>query len=272
MTPVRRGSAAMFFVAGLAIVAVVAAVTFAVVQALGLDEDDDIAAADSAPGGEGGATSEPRITLASDQVEVTGLAVGLTVEGATLERLETPLVVTVPQRRAGAGATLFDVEVDGILSEVVWDGGRPFDLEGVGGLVPGPLNLFAAPTSITVGFVDGVANQLVAGSYGLETPVAVGRGGVAQTQGAVAFRATVESTVVFRGAATTSMLPRELHLEASGRVLVEGELELRRPDGVVVSAAAVELPAGAFRVEATPRGDASGYDVSILLQGDVTVT
>lgn len=271
----RRGSAALFFLGGLAVVLVVAGVTFAVVQALGLDEDDAVAAGDDPtvvdPGGPT-PTTEPELVLAEDQVEITGVAVGLTVEGSTLERIETPLVVTVPEPGAGAGATLFDVEVDGLLSEVVWDGGRPFDLEGVGGIVPGSLNLFAAPTSITVGFVDGVANQFVPGSYGLETPIAVGRDGLAQAQGAVAFRATVESTVVFRGGARTSMLPRELQLEASGRVLIEGELEVRRADGVSASATIVELPAGAYRVEATPRRDATGYDVTILLQGDITVT
>ena len=256
----------MLFLVGLLVIATVAAATFGVVQALGLDEED-IAADDPAIGGEGGDPSET--PLAPNQVEVTGIATGVTVEGATIDRIESPLVVTAPQ--GAGGGTLTDVEVDGELTDIAWDAGRPFDLQGTGGVEPQSLNLFAAPTAITVGFPDDIVSTFIPGSYALETPVAIGRGGLGRPQQSVAFEATVESTLVFRGGATTSILPRELTLEASGRVLLQGTFRVRRSDGTVAEVAGVELPEGEYRITATPRPDATGYDIEALLQGQVNV-
>lgn len=254
------------FVVGLLVVLAVGGVTFGVVQVLDLDEED--VAADVGGDGDDPTLPEPpdASVLRADQVEVTGFATGVTVEGATLEEIPTPLVVQ------GGGATLTDVEVDGELAEIVWDGGRPFSLRGAGALIPRELNVFAAPTSVTLGFVDEVVNEIRPGSYGLETPVAVGFSGVAVAQDAVAFAATVESTIRFRGGSTTSILPRELSFESGGKVVLQGQLEVRRPDGTTANAAGVELPDGSYRLRATPRRDGSGYDVEALLQGAVLVT
>lgn len=263
----------MLFLAGLGIVGVVAALTFGVALALGLD-DDDVAGDDPTLDGDAPSGTTPPVEaeapLAEDQVAVTGFANGITVEGGTIERIDTPFVV---EGGGGRGATITDVEVDGQLTDVVWDGGRDFDLQAGGlGVEPSQVNLFAAPTSITIGFPDEMAHSFVPGVYGLRTPAAIGRGGLADAQDAVAFAATVESALAFRGGATTSMLPRRLTIEAAGRVLVQGDLEVRRHDGVTVRAAGVELPEGQYRVTFTPRADGTGYDVDALLQGDVTVS
>lgn len=266
----RKVSAPMLFLAGLGIVGVVAAVTLGAVLALGLDDDD--VGNDPTVGGESPSASAQPVgaPLAEGQVAVTGFAVGITVEGGTIERIDTPFVV---EGGDGRGATITDVEVDGQLTDVAWDGGRDFDLQAGGlGVEPSEVNLFAAPTSITIGFPDEMAHSFVPGVYGLRTPAAIGRGGVADAQDAVAFAATVESAIAFRGGATTSMLPRQLTIEAAGRVLVQGDLEVRRHDGVTVQASGVELPAGQYRVSFTPRPDGTGYDVDALLQGDVTVS
>ena len=262
----------MLFVVGLLVVAAVAAATFAVVKALGLDEDDVAVDTPALEGDAGTDEGDPaQIELLDDQVEVTGTGVGITVEGAAFDRIDTPLVVTTAEQGVGGG-TLHDVEVDGQLTEVVWDAGRPFDLRGAGGLVPQSMNLFAAPAGITIGFPDNSVNELVEGSYGLETPVAIGAGGLARPQDAVAFEATVESTLVFRGGASTVIAPRELQFEAGGRVLLDGTFQVRRADGTTVDAVGVELPNGAYRLTATPRPDGTGYDVVALLQGEVQVT
>jgi hypothetical protein len=265
--PARHTSAPALFLGGLLLVLAVGGATAGVTVLLDLGDDDRSAIE---PGDDG---STGPSELLEDQVAVTGLAVGVTVQGATFERLDTPLTVTTPAPGGGAGATLHDVEVDGDPTEVVWDAGRPFDLQGAGlGIIPRSLNIFAAPTAITVGFPDEEVHELVSGAYGLQTPVAVGRGGLAIPQQAVAFEATVESTIVFRGGATTSILPRPLEFESAGRVLLQGILEVRRPDGSTIAATAVELPEGGFRLACTPRPDGTGYDVEVLLQGDVTVT
>lgn len=263
----RKASAPVLFLVGLLAVAAVAGVTAGIVTLFDLPDDGGDTGVIS--GGDGESPS----VLGDDQVEVTGVAVGVTVEGATLERVDTPLQVTTPGAGNGAGATLSGVEVDGAVTEIVWDAGRPFDLQGAElGIVPRAVNLFASPTALTVGFPDGLAHQLVPGAYGLQTPVAVGRGGLAVPQDAVAFEATDESTITFRGGATTSVLPRALELEATGRVLLEGTLSVRRPDGSSPSAVSVELREGSFRVSATLRPDGTGYDVRVLLQGEVFVT
>ena len=262
----QKASAPVLFLVGLLAVAAVGGITFAVATALDLG-DDDVAS------GPGGTTGDAPVVdpVPGDQVQVTGLALGITVEGATLPRVDTPLTVTVPGTGiAGAGATITDVEVDGELTDVVWDGGRPLDLRGQGlGISPPDVNLFAAPSAITIGFLDGIVNQLEPGSYGLQTPVAFGDEGVARPVESIAFEATVESTIAFRGGATTALLPREMELQSTGRVLIEGDLLVSQAGAQAVPAQRVELPAGDFTVRFTPRGDGSGYDVEALLRGTV---
>lgn len=264
----RKLSAPLLFLAGLAAVAAVAAATFGVVVALGLDDDVD----DGVATGSDDPVVDPGdgTALLPDQVRVTGTATGVTVEGATVERIDTPLIVTGGD---GRGATLTDVEIDGVLTDIVWDGGRDLDLRAGGlAILPSRLDIYAAPTAVTLGFPDDVVHALAPGVYGLQTPVAIGSGGLAQAEDAVAFAATQESAIAFRGGATTSILPRELTFEAAGRVVVEGTLRVEQPAGTPADATRIELPEGRYRVTITPLADGSGYEVEALLQGDVQVT
>jgi hypothetical protein len=269
---VRKLSAPLLFLAGLAIVAAVAAATFGVVVALGLDDDADDAVAGGSddpvvdPGDAGGDGT----ALLANQVRLTGTATGVTVEGATVERIDTPLIVTGGD---GRGATLTDVEIDGVRTDIVWDGGRDLDLRAGGlAILPSRLNIFAAPAAVTLGFPDDVVHALAPGVYGLQTPVALGSGGLAQAEDAVAFAATPETAIAFRGGATTSILPRELTFEAAGRVVVEGTLRVEQPTGTPADATKVELPDGQYRLTITPLADGSGYEIEALLQGDVELT
>jgi hypothetical protein len=274
---VRKASAPVLFLVGLVAVIVVAAITVGVVVALDLDgETGDVARSTDdggVVGGDGATTETTLRPLADDQVEVTGVATGITVERVHVERIDTPLQVTTEAGPGVGGATLFDVEVDGQPSTIEWDGGRPFDLQGAGlGILPQTVNVFAAPTAITFGIPDGAVNGLAPGSYGLATPVAVGAAGLARPLDSVGFAATVESTVVFRGGATTSTLPRQMTFEGPGHVLLQGALHVRNGDDTTVDSPTVELPDGPFELTFTPRPDGSGYDVSAVLQGTVTVT
>jgi hypothetical protein len=266
LRPVRKASAPVLFLVGMLVVGAVAGLTFAVASALDLDDDGDVAAGPDetiVPDTE----SPTVVTTPADQVEVTGTAIGITIEGGTLPRIDTPLMITAPPN---GGATLTDVEVDSELEDIVWDAGRPFDLRAEGlGIRPPVVNLFAAPSAITIGFVDAVVNELEPGAYGLQTPVAIGREGLATPVDSVAFEATVESTISFHGGATTAILPRQMELQAAGRVLIQGQLTVTQPSGATVDVDQIELPAGDFQVSFTPRGDGSGYDVTALLRGPV---
>lgn len=263
-----KPSAAAYFLLGLLAVLVVGGATAGLVVLLDLDGDDD---GDELAGGpvDGSSPTE----LQENQVAVTGIAVGVTLQGSTIDVIDAPLVVTTPERGGGAGATLTGVEVDGVDSEIVWDAGTPFNLLGAGlGIRPSTVNLFANPTALTVQFPDGEVHGLIPGAYAVETPVAVGRGGVAVSVQALAFEANDASTIVFRGGATTSMLPRTLEFESTGRVLLQGEFEVRRPNRATITQALVELPEGRFDIRCTLRPDGTGYDVEALLEGEVLVT
>lgn len=264
-------SAPKVFLAGLAVVAAVAAATFGVVVGLGLDDGGGGSGAGDDPTLVGDPTTAPgEIPLLEGQVAITGTATGVTVEGATIDVIPSPLVVGAGD---GRGAILTGVEIDGVTTDIVWDGGRDFDLQAGGlGIRPSRLDIYAAPTAVTLGFPDGLAHALVPGVYGLRTPVAIGSGGLAQAEDAVAFAATEQSAIAFRGGATTSILPRELGFEAAGRVVVQGTLRVRRPVGDPVDATAVELPDGRYRLTIRPLPDGTGYEVEALLQGDVQVT
>jgi hypothetical protein len=262
----------MLFLVGLLLVVAVGGATAGVVTVLDLDEED--------AGGTGGDGTSPTVgtgttlpPLRADQIEVTGVAVGVTVEGVDVDPVPSPMEVTVAAEVADRGATLRDVEVDGEITDVAWDGGRPFRLLGAElGIRGRGVNLFASANAVTIGFPDEAVHELVAGSYGLETPVAIGSG-LARPQDSVAFEATDGSTVVFRGNATTAMLPQAFEFDATtGRVLLQGQLGVRRPDGTAVEATSVELPTGIYTITFTPRADLSGYDVEALLQGEVLVT
>jgi hypothetical protein len=272
LRPVHKVSAPVLFLVGLLVVGAVGGATFAVASALGVGDEDSVGSSDSPAITLPGETPpDDDAALLPDQVRVTGFATGITVEGATLPRIDTPLTVTVPDTGvAGAGATITDVEVDGEITDIHWDAGRPFDLRATGlGIKPPDVNLFAAPTAITIGFLDGIVNELEPGTYGLQTPVAIGSAGLGRPQEAVAFEASVESTVSFRGGATTAILPRFLELQSEGRVLIQGQLTVEQPSGETVTLDQIELPAGEFAVKFTPRGDGTGYDVDALLRGEV---
>ncbi|MDQ3293765.1 MAG: hypothetical protein M3527_04855, partial [Actinomycetota bacterium] len=110
------------------------------------------------------------------------------------------------------------------------------------------------------------------GAYRVDTPVALSRGsGLGQPRDAVDYEATEESTVSFSGGASTPVEVAGQVLEGPGRVVLTGTFTVRRPEGSI-EATTVELADGPFELTATPLPDGSGWAITALLQGEVTVT
>jgi hypothetical protein len=164
--------------------------------------------------------------LPEGQAEVTG----------RLDRLAGTDLVGPPLRqtiRIDTGTAT--VEVPG--RTFVWDGGRPFVLEG-GGLDLGPSAVVVERGEARWRLEGPLA--LLPGDYRLRTPVAVGEEGLARPVDEAGFTATDDAVLDAPGATiVTPAAP--LHLEGPGSLVLDGDFELRTRDG---SRAATHLEFG----------------------------
>lgn len=205
------------------------------------------------------------------QVRVTGTVTAVHVEGAVLDPREvaTPLTV-ISERGFGNGASLYGVRVDGAEVSVEWDGGRPFVLAGDGALVLDPVTVDLVPEGLRVALGDAV-HALTAGAYQLDTPVAVGREGVATARDALSFEATAGTTLEPRGDAALILGPTgPRRLLGPGTVHLEGALE--RTDGAGRRAVrSLDAAEGAFEITLAPASE-GGWTITAVLQGRTTST
>jgi hypothetical protein len=188
----------------------------------------------------------------------------------TLTRLAGGDVIGPPlhaplQFPAGGGATIEDALVDGRRATIVWDGGRPFVLEGDGGIDLGPVRMAVeADGTSTWALSDGV-RSLLEGTYQLRTPVAVGRGGLAQPRDQVTFTADNETTIETTGVAAGSPAG-PLHLEGPGTLILDGAFTMRSREGTR-KVTHLEFGPGSFVVGLSP--GPGGVHLVATLQGEV---
>ena len=218
----------------------------------------------------GGGTTVPTSLPRQSQVIVQGTVTSIHLEGARVDSLPMPLVVTTPSRGNGSGGTFQNVQVDGQPTEIEWDAGQPLRLGGDGGfLVTGPLTIDADSTNTVIG-LGKAPHGFAAGTYTITSSVAVGSGGLGKAVDSVSFVATNGSSVAFRGEASTTLPTRALAMRGTGNVVIQGDLTVIRPDGSQTKITSATLPAGPFDVSITPGG--SGLAVNGTLQGDVTTS
>ena len=263
MTPVRTASAPKLFLIGLLAVGVVGAVALGVGTLAGVGDEGLPDPAAATP------TSNPALT--ADQVSVTGVATGITLEGAVLPEIAVSGVAT-PSAGLGSGARFADVVVDGDPATIVWDAGRPLVFAAATPLRlrPAPLTLTAAAEGTAFTFVDDSVHAVLPGDYEIDTSVAVSTGGLASPEDSVTFSAGEASTVAFTGSAFSAMPPATIAATGPGRVVLLGTLQLHRPDGTTTAVSSVELPSGSYRVSFAPSAT-GGYDLTeALLEGAVT--
>lgn len=165
------------------------------------------------------------VVLPEGQAEVHGTVTGFVADDAN----GPPL--TIPLELEHGGATIEGALVDGRRTTIVWDGGRPFRLRGTGSIDLGPTHV-----ELGVGAlfwpIDGI-RVLSPGSYDIDTPVAVGSGGLAHPADNVAFTADGETTIETSGNATVVRGLAPLHLEGPGSVKLDGTFTITTREGVV---------------------------------------
>lgn len=199
--------------------------------------------------------------LPENQIKLDGTLGRLTGGDAVGPPLRPPL-----QFPAGGRATIEDALVDGQRSTIVWDGGRPFVLDGSGGIDLGPVRVSVERDgSASWALSDGV-RSILAGTYQLRTPVAVGRGGLASSRDQVTFTADDQTTIETKGVATGTP-PSPLHLEGPGTLTLDGTFTMRTRDGTR-TVTHLEFGPGPFVVDLTLIAG-GGVRLVATLQGEV---
>ncbi len=118
--------------------------------------------------------------LRAGQAKVAGSATQLSVDGAVIDPLSTPLTADVPERGLGqAGAVISEAIVGGQRATISWDSGRPLVLAGTGAIDLAPVHVSADATGTTVAFGE-ETHGFRAGEYRIASPVAVGTTGLAE--------------------------------------------------------------------------------------------
>jgi hypothetical protein len=174
---------------------------------------------------------QPAIVPADDQAFVSGRADHVTVDDAVVDPIPTPLTVTTPERGLGAGARIEGALVGGQPATIQWDAGTPFVLRGAGGgLATDPVHVEIGPSGAVVR-LDGAVHGFVPGRYELDSPVAVGRSGLATPQDTVTFDATEQTTIEFTGNATVPLPGERWVLKGPGRLDAQGDFSVRTASG-----------------------------------------
>lgn len=185
------------------------------------------------------------VVLPEGQAEVSGTLTGFIADDANGPPLSLPIEIPT------GGATIEGAIVDGERSTIVWDGGRPFELSGSGGIDLGPTHV-----ELGVGALfwplDGI-RVLAPGEYRIDTPVAVGSGGLARPRDTVTFTATDDTTLETRGGATVVRPRQQLHLEGPGSFTATGTFTVKTRDGTR-SATTMRFGPGPFLVDLAPDG------------------
>jgi hypothetical protein len=213
--------------------------------------DDDSTTATTLPGDTTITTSgAPGATLVAGRVTVVHLT------GAVLDPrvLAAPFTMTAT-RGFGNGAQLPNVRVNGAISNVSWDAGRPFVLSSGPGVELDPSTVDLTPSGFRL-LVGDTAASFLSGTYQLDTPVAVGGASTTPTEkDAVTFdvRDGDGAQLQPTGDANIVLAPSRgaVHLKGPGRVHLEGSFTVT-VDGKRRSARSVDLRTGPYELVFTP--------------------
>lgn len=182
--------------------------------------------------------------MPDDQAEISGTIEEFVAEDAVGAPLALPLELEIGR------ATIDGALVDGERSAIVWDGGRPLRLLGRGALDLGPTRVELGAGAVFWHFAG--IRILVPGEYHVETPVAVGAGGLAQPRDTVDFTADEETTIATsEGAVALRGLP--VHLEGPGTFVADGDFTVRTRAGTT-TATHLEFGPGPFVVDVAEDG------------------
>jgi hypothetical protein len=165
------------------------------------------------------------VVLPEGQAEVRGTVDGFKADDATGPALSVPLEIE------HGGATIEDALIEGRRSTIVWDGGRPLRLRGSGAIDLGPTHVEMGVGAL-LWPIDGV-RALAPGTYRIDTPVAVGSGGLARPRDTVDFTADDSTTIDTTGGANVIRGLDALHLEGPGSITLDGSFTIETREGTV---------------------------------------
>ena len=218
----------------------------------------------------GGTTTVPTSLPNADQVIVTGTITTLHLEEARIVSVPMPITITTPERGEGAGASIQNVQVDGATTDIEWDAGTPLALAGNGGaLVTGPCTVDVDSANATVS-LGASPHGFTAATYSVTSSVAIGTGSLARPADHVTMVAGDQSAITFRGDASTTFAIVPLSMVGSGKVTIQGDLVIVRPDSSQQRITSVSFATGQFKVKVNPT--ANGPQVNATLQGAVTTS
>lgn len=202
------------------------------------------------------------------QFEVEGQAATLTVRPQASPPLGMPATIAVPEVGKG-GATIRDALVDGRRVTIVWGGGRPLALSGAGGaIVLGRVTVDLA-AGRAVWHLDGAVHGLLAATYRIDSPVAVGDRGLAVPRDQVTFVADARTTIRTYGGATSARSPRAMRLTGPGALDASGRFTVLTHGGRR-AARHLSLAAGRFTLEVRP--GRRGFLVDAVVNGPLRLS
>lgn len=169
------------------------------------------------------------VVPAAGQLLVRGNVTALRAHGATGPPMLVPVILQVG--RGQGGARIEGVTVDGAPATVVWDGGRPLQLEGAGAIEPRPTDDVTLVPHGLSWLLDGAARPLQPGHYKTPTSVAVGSSGLAEPHDGVEFDAGPGATIQTHGGVRVDQTLDSVHLVGPGTVTINGHLTIETRDG-----------------------------------------
>jgi hypothetical protein len=234
---------------------------------LGGPADDPVIGADPATTG---TTVAPAEALRPDQARVSGTVTAVRLGAAALEPrvLDLPLVIEA-DRGFGNGARINGTVVDERPSIIEWDAGRPMALGGDGKLELNEIDVELTGAGLRLA-LGGRTHRLLAGSYRIDAPVAVGSVGLTTPRDAVSFTTTRGGAeLVARGDAAIVLRDVSALFLGPGSVELGGDLSVTTADGSR-PAGQVRLPDGRFEVTVRAGPDGT-WEVEAILQGPFSI-
>jgi hypothetical protein len=215
-----------------------------------LDSGDDSTTATTVPGDTSITTSgAPGATV------VNGTVTAVHLTGAVLDPRVLPAPFTMTATRGfGNGAQLPNVRVNGAISNISWDGGRPFVLTAGPGVQLDPVNVDLTPDGFRLLLGD-TASTFLPGTYQLDTPVAVGGASTTPVEkDRVTFTVRDGDGAQLQPTGDANVvLSRDgaVHLKGPGSVHLEGDVVVT-VDGKKHSAKRLDLRVGPYDLVFTP--------------------
>ena len=199
---------------------------------------------------------------------ISGTLTSFAAPSALTDPIPTPLTITVAEAGRG-GFAISGAIVDGRSETIVWSGGRPLPVTGACRLDVGDAPISVSGTSATFS-LDGGVRALTAGDCAFGSSVAVGSGGLAESQPSVRFRLPKDTTFEPTGNSAVAVSAIG-HFEGHhGSATTSGAFTVTTARGDTWQATKVVMNSGTWILDIT-RTAANALHVDAQFDGGLTV-